>query len=126
MLIVDKLPIEIILGNDFLLNNEAIIHFTEENIQLSGLIVNFESKNKLKNKNDNKTLCNYEENDIKNYINSTSKFKKLGSYSKEKHKIHLFDKPKIISKQHPVPFSLRNEQRDHINNLISKNYSQVT
>ncbi|KAG0435458.1 hypothetical protein DMUE_4726 [Dictyocoela muelleri] len=83
MLIVDKLPVEMILGNDFLLNNEAIINFTEQNIQLSGLIVNFESKNKLKNKNDNKTLCNYEENDIKNYINSISKFKKLGSYSKE-------------------------------------------
>ncbi|KAG0425354.1 Retrovirus-related Pol polyprotein from transposon 17.6 [Dictyocoela muelleri] len=67
------------------------------------------------------TLYNYEENDIKNEIKKNSNFNKLGNCNKEKHKIHLFAEPKIMSKQYTVPFSLRSQARDHLNNLIDKN-----
>lgn len=126
--VVRDLCTDVILGSDFLSVNEAILNYAENTVTLDGrsIYVNLETRNKQTNtfekmvNSKSKLLCTKKKeffDDLQEY-NSTDK---LGTYNALQHKIQLHSSFKFPVQQFPVPFSLREIAREHIEKLLSMN-----
>ena len=138
-IIKGKLP-EIILGVEFLQDNDANINFKDGTYKIGNKeyeINNFESKIALdkelsKNNKIYKVNCSEETQKINEIIRKQiEENPKLGNIKNVKHQIVFEKEPIIQNRNYKVPLAIREEGRNYINELeqdeiISKSYSPYT
>ncbi|KAG0442717.1 Retrovirus-related Pol polyprotein from transposon opus [Dictyocoela muelleri] len=116
-IILPNLPVDIIIGNNFSRQNEAMICLQTNTIRLMNFTINLNLKKRQKTN----ILYQIDVERLKNKVNELVITSDIGKYKKLAHEIHLLSMPKITYKQYPVPFSIRSEAKLHIENLLEKN-----
>ncbi|WP_438544757.1 reverse transcriptase domain-containing protein [Clostridium sp.] len=130
--VIKNLPEDIILGNSFLKENNAIINFTENTLQLeeTKLLLNNQGKTDWINSPDYQLLCKTDNprnghlskdipESIKNIIQKTIENNpELGTLPSEGFRIPLSDDAPVFSKPYPMPYNLHKAVKEEIDKLI--------
>ncbi|KAG0440307.1 Retrovirus-related Pol polyprotein from transposon 17.6 [Dictyocoela muelleri] len=120
-LVVNELPVGMLLGNNFLKSNQAVICYNSDTLKLNGLCTSLKSYKK--GKVIDQAFLNIKEKEILSELKDSCD-QGLGEYIHDKHKIYLESEPLIKIRQYTVPFAIRETAKKHIKELIDKKIIQ--
>ncbi|KAG0435771.1 DNA damage-inducible protein 1, partial [Dictyocoela muelleri] len=116
LLVIKELPIDLIIGNKFLITNKANLSLNHNTLELSGFTFNLNSSQF--NDDNSNLLFNLKTTEIHKKISSIIKSDDLGKCLSENHHIHLISEPNSFKKQYSVPFAIREKAKKHLNSLL--------